>query len=204
MPEKFATSKRQILIAFYQFIRESDGQIWLTASDIEPYCDGLFSRSFIQLTLQTLEAENLLEGEENEQGRYESFSLTAKGISAAEKAAEDLGVWDKFDDIRPLVNEVVELNNSDTAEIKATLDELSASLISGNDVGNLSEDEVASAIAEVSAIRKIMDSAKVRASALAQQSRQTLLFIASQASKTAIGELAKRALHLILTLLGYG
>jgi len=203
MPAKFAETKKVVLVAFYQFIRESDGKVWLDASDVEPYCDGTLSRSFIQLILQTLQSEGNLEGDEDKEGHFVSFSLTAKGISQAEKAAEELGIWDSFDRIRTNVNQVVELNDENTAEAKAALDQLTAALKTGNDTGNLSGDEVQSAIVEVSALREMLDSAKIRAGVMALQARQTLQWIATQAAKTVVGELAKKGLALVLALLGY-
>src|SRR5205807_356154 len=98
------------------------GKVWLEASDVEPYCDASISRSFIQLTLQTLEAEGHLEGNEDKEGHYFSFSLTAKGIAQAEKYAEELGLWDSFERIRTNVNEIVELGAIDTTDAKRALD----------------------------------------------------------------------------------
>ena len=203
MPAKFNETKKGVLVAFYQFIRESDGKVWLDASDVEPYCDASISRSFVQLILQTLENEGNLEGEEDTDGHFVRFTLTAKGIGQAEKAAEELGVWESFEGLRTSVNAIVELGDAKTAEAKEVLDQLAASLRTGNDTGNLSTEEIQSAIVEVSALREMLNSAKIRAGVMALQARQTLQWIATQAAKTAVGELAKRALNLVLTLLGY-
>ena len=204
MPTKFGDNKKRVPIAIYQYIRENDGNIWVDPSDIEPYTDGTLSRSFIQLTMQTLEAEGNLEGEKDRNARSVRFSLTAKGIGQAEKYAEELGVWEDFDQLRTSVNEVIDLDPAQTAAAKDALDKLSTALKTGNDVGGLSEEEVQSAISEVAALRQMLDAAKIRAGVLATQARQSLKWIGEHAAKAAVGDLAKKALSLILSLLGYG
>lgn len=203
MARNFADNKQEVLAAFYEFIRLSDGQIWITASDLSPLCDRLISTAYIAVILQSLQKDRLVRSEHHDDQKY--YSLTDKGIVLAENFLEDSGKWA---DLEAKLQDQVQLVSAGDAQdlldvARERLGELDAALERGNDLGEMSEDEVSVARKEVSDILSSLDQKKIRPSSLAGKAKDTLAWIGERTAGTVVAELAKKALTAILNLLGF-
>lgn len=205
MTVRFAENQKLVLIAIYRFIREGDGQVWIDVTDVEPLCPDNLSRSFIHLILERLEYDGLLEGQEESDGRFSRFMMTAEGVEAAEDAALEFNVFDQLDRSSAQPEEPLDLEQIDDERKNAValLDQLDAALVTGNDVGSLSADEVSAAISEIRSLKSMVSGSRVRIQQLAARSRETLGWITKKATETMVSELAKAALKAILTFLGF-
>jgi hypothetical protein len=105
----------------------------------------------------------------------------------------------------PASDRIVRFDDNETAHraIVDQLELLEQHIETGNDVGDLSPEEVEAAKSEVSALKQIFSSSIIRVKAAKDAAVRTLGWIGDKASAAAVGELAKGVLKLILAALGW-
>jgi hypothetical protein len=95
-----------------------------------------------------------------------------------------------------------DLINTETVEaideVRDGLEALQRELETNNEAGAIFGEEKTAAIAEVSALRVVVQSDQIRASTVIAHARRALTWIAEKASGAAVGDLAKRMLDLII------
>ena len=89
-------------------------------------------------------------------------------------------------------------NQSSHDQAVGTLERLQKELTESNEVGEIFGDDRDVIIAEVSALRKLVEAAKARAAPTLALAKRTLQWISEKATAAAVGELAKRALSHIV------
>jgi hypothetical protein len=101
----------------------------------------------------------------------------------------------------PASDRIVSRSDNQTAYDQAvnTLDQLKSELITSNEAGDALGDDGDIAVAEVSALSRIIAEARVRADSTLSFARKCLAWIAEKAGAASVGELAKRALGYLIS-----
>jgi hypothetical protein len=92
----------------------------------------------------------------------------------------------------------VDPNSAEFREIDSTLQELENKIAHGNEGGDIFGDDKLIVAEEVGQLRQLLAQTRLRISAATERARTTLRWISEKATGAAIGDLAKRALDMII------
>lgn len=106
----------------------------------------------------------------------------------------------------PASDRLVKLNHNqpDFSQATTKADELLKGLTLGNDIGDLSADEVAAAAAEVNQLKLALEADTVRQNTILLMAKRSLLWVAEKAGEAVIGQTALALIVAIFALFGIG
>jgi len=173
--------------------------------------------AFVTAVLRQLEANKHIEATDGKNGP--AVRLLASGIRAVERQLNDPESipsrfrddgFDTFEDqlVRiaraPASDRIVGLdhNSAGLIDVLEATEELKAHLTTGNDVGEMSSDAVAVAVAEVERIQSELKQPFFRPAAFKNHAKGTLEWIAKEAAGALVGTLALTLLGLIIAFVG--
>lgn len=186
--QDFTATKIELLKGLYVGLTSANGQLSYDADEVLTLSGLKVSSPYASKALDSLMNEGLLDWSNG-------YSLTETGILLAEQRL--------FAEI-PASDRVVKRdhNSAGADEILAAADALVDQLKAGNDVGQLSADEVEVAILEVQQLGETFSWPKLRVDTTLEKANRTLKWIGTKAAETLIGTAALALLALILRFFG--
>jgi len=129
----FKTLEKTVLIGFLQFLHESDQAEYLDFEEIPSHCSLTISRVMLYKVLDSLLKRGWVENfvqEAVEDG--DLFTLTLKGIEAAERSIASLDDVARSISTIPAADRVVELSDNQVSEAQKKLEEATEVVRSSN------------------------------------------------------------------------
>ena len=184
----FKGTKTRIIIAMYESLVSDRGYTALTSEQISQLVTDLPS-AYVSKAIDSLYNEDLLEYDSGD------FSMSEEAILLVEqKLIADGGA------VIPAADRLVSIdhNQPKAGEITSALEALEKSVVGNNDAFAIDPEARAAAIAEVSALRRLWESAYVRIDAFKARSQSVLTWVSEKAAATTLAEACKHLIKLIL------
>jgi hypothetical protein len=198
MPKGFLADRTDVLVSLYGYFLTEEAGPQVSVFDFKRRAALLQSTSYISLLLESLVTQKLVESDVGPRDE-DIYTLTERGILRAEKEVRERGMTlDAFEvEFRRRLNSglIVDADHPDLEAARADLEALTEHLRQDNDVGAISPEERAIALAEVSELQATISKPKVRTSYLWSKANEVLMWIMEKGAGAAVGELAKSALR---------
>ena len=194
MNTSFDEVKRTVIGALYRDLYESDENEFFSLQEIKESTNLQIGLAFLRKAVEALVGELQVKAEFFDDERLERYTLTAKGISAAEKVLKALRAGEQRYDGVPASDRLVTLDDNQREEIVSQLTELQLEVKQSNEIGNALQDDKDRITSELESGQRLVAVGRLRLNALLALLEAPLRFLAEKFSGSAASELAKKLL----------
>jgi DNA-binding PadR family transcriptional regulator len=198
----FQDLKVQIRLVLYDYMLTSDHEtFWFGIPEIREALPEEASGAFVKRALDALISSGDVERGKGEPD-VDIFALTERGIEAAERLLEERGQKVRLYSPAPSVDRILTRNDDpeEHAALHTGFRELTEEIRTNNLVSSELGDVKEIIEIEVKVAEELTSKEKFRVGRLAAFIIPTLRFLAEKFVGSAVGELAKRLIHLLMTL----
>lgn len=199
---QFEEIKQQVLLGIYRLLYDSEGQEYFSEADIAGSTNLGVGIVFYRRVIKQLISEKAIESVTWD-GDPEDvlYTLSNEGWTRAEKIALNLFVAKEPQDGVPASDRVVQLSDNQKQEIVEVVEALESEIKTSNEVSIALGDSKDRIEAELDAGKKLTKASMIRIGAITAVLGTPLRYLAEKFSGAAVGELAKKLLELLWTLM---
>ena len=203
MAVRFDELKNSILVVLYDYMLTSDHEtFWFSVTSIQDGLPPAVSGALTQRAIDSLVSDGDLEVGSSDGLMRDVFALTESGIGAAESIIEERGVSIEDYEAAPSADVILSRLEQPTvhAELNANLGHLRDELLTSNSAADILGDDRDLITEEIQVASELAAKDRFRVSRLKAFILPTLRFLADKFAGQALGELAKRMVHMLIGL----